>query len=97
MVSKMMNRTLDECIFDILIFAGLRDTGYHPRTEKYKLVPSGFNKGVTIGTSTNKIAHFLNNTAGNAGIFSTVSELGTYMQLLLNKGRNPPFTQTFSP
>lgn len=68
----MMNRTIEESIFDILIFAGLRDTGYHPKTPKNNIVPSGFNKGITQGTSTNKIAHFLNSAAGNAGIFSTL-------------------------
>ena len=55
-----------------MIFASMRETSYHPTSDKSKIVPSGYNKGITQGTSTNKLAHFLNNAAGNAGLFSTV-------------------------
>jgi CubicO group peptidase (beta-lactamase class C family) len=35
----------------------------------------------------NRIANFLYGIAGHAGLFSTVDNIGTYMQLMLNKGR----------
>lgn len=96
MVSKMLNKTIEESLFEIFIFAGLRDTGYHPTTSQYKIVPSGYNQGVTRGTPTNKIAKFLNNAAGNAGLFTTVDEMTNYMHIMLNKGKNPPFSKVFS-
>ncbi len=96
MITKMLNKTLEESLFDIFVFAGLRDTGYHPTTSQNKIVPSGYNHGITRGTSTNKIANFLNNAAGNAGIFSTVDELSKFMHIMLNKGKNPPFSKVFS-
>ena len=55
-----------------MIFASMRDTSYHPTSEKSKIVPSGYNNGITQGTPTNKIAKFLSNAAGNAGLFSTL-------------------------
>lgn len=38
----------------------------------------------------------MNDTAGNAGLFSTVSDVITYMQLLLNKGKLPGSFRVFS-
>ena len=36
-MAKVMNRTIEESIFDILIFAGLRNTGYHAKNLKMTL------------------------------------------------------------
>ena len=76
--------------------AGLRDTVYLPKTEKYKIAPSGFTDKIAWGTPYNKIAHFLSDTAGNAGLFSTVSDVITYMQLMLNRGKLPGYLRVFS-
>jgi CubicO group peptidase (beta-lactamase class C family) len=59
-------------------------------------VPSGYTDKVAVGTPYNKIAHFLNDTAGNAGLFSTVSDVITYMQIMLNKGKIPGYSRVFS-
>jgi CubicO group peptidase (beta-lactamase class C family) len=79
-----------------LTIAGLRDTVYRPKTDKYKIAPGGYTNQIAWGTPFNKIAHFLNDTAGNAGLFSTVTDLVTYMQLILNKGRIPGYSRVFS-
>jgi CubicO group peptidase (beta-lactamase class C family) len=79
-----------------LTIAGLRDTVYLPKTEKYKIAPGGYTDKIAWGTPFNKIAHFLNDTAGNAGLFSTVSDLITYMQIMLNKGKLPGYSRVFS-
>ena len=65
----------------------MRDTGYIPTTSKDLIVPGGYNKGVCQGIPFNKYARFLNNIAGNAGIFSTVDNMANYMQVMLNKGK----------
>lgn len=79
-----------------MTIAGLRDTVYLPKTEKTKIVPSGFTDRIAWGTPYNKIAHFLNDTAGNSGLFSTVSDLISYMQIMLNKGKLPGYSRVFS-
>ncbi len=84
-------------MFQILTFSGLRDTSFHPTpTLKHKYVPGGYNGGISQGIPFNKFAHFNNNSAGNAGLFSTVDNLITYMQLILNKGKMPSFARVFS-
>lgn len=55
-----------------MIFANMRETTYHPKIDKNKIVPSGYRNGIIQGNSTNKLAAFLNNAAGNAGLFSTL-------------------------
>ncbi len=99
LVSKLKNSTLDQSLFQILTFAGMRDTSYNPSATpalKWKIAPSGYNGGISQGTPFNKIAHFVGNVAGNAGLFSTVDNLIVYMQLLLNKGKMPNSLRTFS-
>ncbi len=76
--------------------AGLRDTGYIPSTAKDQIVPGGYNNGTCRGIPSNKYAHFLNNMAGNAGIFSTIDNLIIYMQLMLYKGKIPTLSRVFS-
>jgi CubicO group peptidase (beta-lactamase class C family) len=93
---KLKNQSLPEAFFQILTIAGLRDTVYLPKTEKYKIAPSGFTDKIAWGTPYNKVAHFLNDTAGNSGLFSTVSDVVTYIQLLLNKGKLPGYSRVFS-
>ena len=85
---------LDQAISDVLIFSGLRNTTYHPAN--HSVVPSGYNNGIVWGKPTNKLANFMKNATGHAGMFSTVDEIGKYMQLMLNKGRTPPYSRTFS-
>ena len=95
-ISKVRNQSLPDSFFQILTIAGMRDTVYLPKTDKYKIVPGGFTDKVAWGTPYNKIAHFLNDTAGNAGLFSTVSDLIIYMQLMLNRGKLPGQSLVFS-
>lgn len=95
-ISKVRNQSLPDSFFQILTIAGLRDTVYLPKTDKYKIAPSGYTDKIAWGTPYNRIAHFLNDTAGNAGLFSTVSDIITYMQLLLNKGKFPSALRVFS-
>ena len=96
LVSKVKNASLPDAFFQILTIAGLRDTVYLPKTDKYKIAPSGYTDRIAWGTPYNRVAHFLNDTAGNAGLFSTVSDMITYMQLLLNKGKQPGQFRVFS-
>lgn len=95
-ISKVLNKTLPDAFFQILTIAGMRDTVYLPKSDRSKIVPSGYTDRIAWGTPYNKIAHFLNDTAGNAGLFSTVSDVVTYMQLLLNKGKLPGYSRVFS-
>lgn len=74
-------------MFQIMVIAGMRDTNYLPTTSKDQIVPGGYNKGICHGVPYNQYAHFLNNMAGNAGLFSTIDNMANYMQLMLNKGR----------
>lgn len=76
--------------------AGCRDTSYIPTSPKDQIVPGGYNNGVCRGIPANKYANFLGNIAGNAGLFSTVDNLITYMQVLLNKGKIPTQSRIFS-
>ena len=69
---------------------------FRPKTDKYKIAPGGFIDHIAWGTPFNKIAHFLNDTAGNAGLFSTVTDLVTYMQIMLNKGKIPGYSRVFT-
>lgn len=93
---KVQNKTLPDAFFQILTIAGMRDTVYLPKTDRSKIAPSGYTDRIAWGTPYNKIAHFLNDTAGNAGLFSTVTDIITYMQLILNKGKIPGYSRVFS-
>jgi CubicO group peptidase (beta-lactamase class C family) len=92
----VQNKSLPDAFFQILTIAGMRDTVYLPKTDKYKIAPSGYTDRIAWGTPYNKVAHFLNDTAGNAGLFSTVTDVLTYMQLMLNKGKMPGFSRVFT-
>lgn len=74
-------------MFQIMVIAGMRDTTFVPSTSHDQIVPGGYNKGICHGVPYNKYAHFLNNMAGNAGLFSTADNMANYMQLMLNKGK----------
>lgn len=87
MVEKIKNQTLKDSMFQTLVIAGMRDTGFAPSTSKELIVPGGYNKGVCRGVPFNRYANFLNNVAGNAGLFSTIDNMANYMQLMLNKGK----------
>lgn len=95
-ITKTTNKSLPDAFFQILTVIGMRDTVYLPKTDKTKIVPSGYTDKIAWGTPYNKIAHFLNDTAGNAGLFSTVADVITYTQLLLNKGKMPGSLRVFS-
>jgi len=93
-ISKVTKLSIPDAFFQIMTIAGLRDTIYHP-TDKLKIAPSGYTDKIAWGTPYNKLAHFLNDTAGNAGLFSTVSDVIIYTQLLLNKGKMPNYLRVF--
>lgn len=95
-ITKQTNKSLPDAFFQILTIAGMRDTVYLPKTEKYKIVPSGYTDRIAWGTPYNRVAHFLNDTAGNAGLFSTVTDVLIYMQLMLNRGKLPGYSRVFS-
>jgi CubicO group peptidase (beta-lactamase class C family) len=95
-ITKVTNKSLTDAFFQILTIAGMRDTVYRPKTDKYKIAPSGFTDHVAWGTPYNKLAHFLNDMAGNAGLFSTVSDVLLYMQILLNRGQLPGYSRVWS-
>jgi CubicO group peptidase (beta-lactamase class C family) len=87
LIEKVKNQTLKDAMFQIMTIAGMRETTYNPTTSKDQIVPGGYNKGVCQGVPYNQYAHFINNMAGNAGLFSTIDNMANYMQLMLNKGK----------
>ena len=95
-IEKITNKSLPDAFFQIMTIMGLRDTVYRPSADKHKIAPSGFTNSISWGTPYNKLAHFLNDTAGNAGLFSTVSDVIKYMQLIMNKGKMPQYFRVFS-
>ena len=76
-------------MFDILTIIGLRDTEYLPKANKLGIAIGGYTDQIAWGTPFNRLAHKLDNVAGNGGLFSTVSDVITYLQLLLCKGKKP--------
>lgn len=103
MALKVRNITsYNDMLFTIMTIANMRDTTYTPsvtNATKYKIVPSAYHSGtgIAIGLPANKITHFLNNTSGAAGVFSTVDNVVSYMQLMLNRGKLPLYnTRVFS-
>lgn len=74
----------------------MRDTVYRPPLDHHKIAPCGFTGRVAWGTPFNKLAHFLDDVAGNGGLFSTVSDVITYIQLILNKGEMPGSFRVYS-
>ena len=74
----------------------MRDTVYKPKTDKLKIVPSGYTNQISWGTPYNRLAHLLGDEAGHAGLFAPVSDIITYMQLMLNKGKLSGYSRVFS-
>ncbi len=59
-------------------------------TEKRMTNYKGYNwrEGVIIGEVHDENSHFLGGVAGNAGLFSTASDLARFCQMILNDGEN---------
>lgn len=95
-ISKLASKTLPDALFEIWTIIGLRDTAYKPILTHEKIAPTGYNGRIAWGTPFNKLAHFLEDTAGNSGLFSTVSDVIKYTQLLLNKGQMPGYFRVYS-
>ncbi len=88
--------TLKDAMSKILLYSGMRETGFAPTSLKNEIVPGGFNQGVCQGIPFNKYAHFLNYNSGSSGLFSTIDNVIHYMQLLLNKGKMSNTLRVFS-
>ena len=67
-ITKKDNTTLPDALFQVMVEAGLRDTKWKPSVTPYQIAPSGYNNGVSRGLAGNKIANFLNTTAGHSGM-----------------------------
>jgi len=94
-IEKATKQTLQDALFQILTIIGMHDTSFYPKTDKLKIAPGGYTDKVAWGTPFNKLAHILGDSAGNGGLFSTVSDIITYTQLLLNKGKMPIYFRVF--
>ncbi len=59
-------------------------------TEKRMINYKGYNwrEGVVVGEVHDENAHFLGGVAGNAGLFSTASDLARFCQMIINDGEN---------
>ncbi|MGQ9609131.1 MAG: serine hydrolase domain-containing protein [bacterium] len=59
-------------------------------TEKRMTNYKGYNwrEGVIVGEVHDENSHFLGGVAGNAGLFSTASDLAKYCQMIINDGEN---------
>lgn len=95
LVSKISNASLDSSLFDILVFSGMRNTHYNPSNTS-NIAPSGFINGPVQGKPGNRISNFLKGMGGNAGLFSTVDDIGTMMSLLLSRGKPKSSSRIFS-
>ena len=94
-LAKASKLSLPDAMFQILTIIGMRDTGFLPKTDRLKIAPGGYTDRIAWGTAFNPLAHVINNTAGNGGLFSTLPDVITYMQLLLNKGKMPNAFRVF--
>lgn len=87
-IEKIYNESID-FLSRKLIFEPLEmvDTCYCPK-DKSRCVPTELTeaRGLVWGTVHDEKADFLNGVAGHAGIFSTVSDLSHFVQMILNGG-----------
>ncbi len=87
-IEKLYDKALDELakelIFDPL---EMKDTMYNP-IDKSKCVPMELtsDRGLVCGTVHDEKADFLNGVAGHAGVFSTVSDMLHFLNMILNDG-----------
>lgn len=89
LVAKVAGRPLDvfarEAIFEPL---GMRNTGFRPSSgDAARIAPTERKDGVPLrGEVHDPIAASLGGVAGNAGLFSTVDDLGRFARMLLARG-----------
>ncbi|WP_256794849.1 serine hydrolase [Terrabacter sp. Ter38] len=90
MVEKLRGEPLDTVVHDrITAPLGMKDTGYNP-TDKARTAATEYQtappRGVVRGEVHDENAWSLGGVAGHAGVFSTVDDLATLSQALLNGG-----------
>lgn len=86
---KSLDLFLKENVFDPM---GMKHTMYNPPPEDwFYCVPTEVDNYFRMTTMKGKVhdevAYSLNGVAGHAGLFSTASDLGKFMQMMLNHGR----------
>lgn len=64
---------------------GLKSSGFKPDTSKYNFVNSNIDKE-KIGIVNDYNCQFLGGVAGNAGLFSNIEDVSTFVNMLLNGG-----------
>jgi len=85
MVEKASDQRLDTfCQSRIFGPLGMRDTAFGPLRPEPRVVPSG---APEIGQIEDEQARFAGRPLGNAGLFSTASDLARFSEMMLGEGR----------
>jgi beta-glucosidase-like glycosyl hydrolase/CubicO group peptidase (beta-lactamase class C family) len=91
-VEKVSGMTLDAFVKkEFFVPLRMRNTTYvPPESLRSRCAPTeidtAWRKSLVQGTVHDENAAFIGGVSGNAGLFSTASDLAVYMQMLLNKG-----------
>lgn len=99
-VENITKGSFEEYTSENRIFAGLKDTGFNPKSDFYRIAPTEYDEGknkyyieirkdIVRGEAHERLAYFFNGVAGHSGYFTTAPDLLRFMRILLNSGKIP--------
>lgn len=89
-IQKISGQPLNQFVYQTIFKPlGMNHTLYNPLTKKMSIVPTSYNEkqnALFKGIVDDPMARALGGVSGNAGLFSTIHDLGIFAQMMLNQG-----------
>ena len=89
-IIRIINGSIDRSVQDHILYPlAMTNTGFNLNRPKIRFVPTRIDdkRGLIQGQVENKLGLLLNGESGYTGLFSTLSDLTAFMEMMLNEGK----------